>query len=254
MQLQDTSSIVSGGASGLGAATARELAAAGSTVVIADLNEDAGKALAAELGGVFVATNVTSEESVQAAVLAAHDTGRPLRVAVACAGIAPAARTLNREGKPHDEKVYRSVIEVNLIGTFNLLRLAAAEIATTEPLEDNERGVIVCTASVAGYEGQIGQIAYASSKGGVIGMVLPAARDLATVGIRVCAIAPGTFDTPMLAGLPESARSALAKDTIFPGRLGHPEEFAAFVRVIAEQRYLNAEVVRLDSGMRMPPK
>jgi NAD(P)-dependent dehydrogenase (short-subunit alcohol dehydrogenase family) len=254
MELQGTSAIISGGASGLGAATARELAGAGCTVVLADLNEDAGKALAAEIGGVFVTTDVTSGESVQAAVLAAHDTGAPLRVAVACAGIASAARTLNRDGTAHDEKLYRKVIEVNLIGTFNLLRLAAAQMSRTEPLTDNERGVIVCTASVAAFDGQIGQLAYTSSKGAVAAMVLPAARDLAAVGIRVNAIAPGTFETPMLAGLSEAARTSLAKDVVFPGRLGRPEEYASLVRSIVEQPYLNGEVIRLDGGIRMPPK
>ncbi|MCU1486546.1 MAG: 3-hydroxyacyl-CoA dehydrogenase (short-chain) [Actinomycetia bacterium] len=254
MELAGSSCIVSGGASGLGAATVRVLAAAGVVPVVADRDEARGKEVAAEVGGVFAHTDVTDEASVAEAVAAARDTGLPLRVAVACAGIGPASRTLSRSGEPHDEGTFRSTIDVNLVGTFNLLRLAAAEIARSEPLADGERGLVVMTASVAAFEGQIGQLAYSASKGGVVGMMVPAARDLAPVGIRVCTIAPGLFDTPLLATVPEAQRAALAKDVVFPGRLGRPEEYGKLVRAIAEISYLNGEVFRLDGGIRMGPK
>ena len=254
MLLNDSASVVTGAASGLGEATARALATGGSTVVVADLNEERGAVVAKEIGGVFVRTDVTDEASVLEAMAAARDTGLPLRVAVACAGIGPAMRTVARDGTPHDAKAYKTVIDVNLIGTFNLLRLAASEISAATPTGDGDRGVIITTASVAAFEGQIGQLAYAASKGGVVGMTLPAARDLAAAGIRVCTIAPGLFDTPLLASLPEAARTALAKDVVYPGRLGRPEEYAKMVRAIIDIGYLNGEVIRLDGGIRMPPK
>jgi NAD(P)-dependent dehydrogenase (short-subunit alcohol dehydrogenase family) len=254
MDIQRAGAIISGGASGLGEATARTLAAAGAVVTIADLNAERGKALADELGGVFAETDVSDETSVQSAVDAAVDTGTPLRVAVSCAGIGWVSRVIGRDGSPHALGPYRKLVEVNLIGTFNLMRLAASAIARTEPLEDGGRGVIVNTASVAAFEGQIGQIAYSATKGGVVGMTLPAARDLAPVGIRVCTIAPGLFDTPLLGQLPDDQRQALAKDVIFPKRLGAPVEYGNLVRAIIENGYFNGEVFRLDGGLRMPPK
>jgi NAD(P)-dependent dehydrogenase (short-subunit alcohol dehydrogenase family) len=254
VDINGAGAIVSGGASGLGEATARALAGAGATVTIADLNADRGKALADELGGTFASTDVSDESSVQAAVDAAVGTGVPLRIGVSCAGIGWASRIIGRDGTPHDLGVYRKVIEVNLIGTFNLMRIAASAISKSEPLEDGERGVLVNTASVAAFDGQIGQISYSASKGGVVGMTLPAARDLAPVGIRVCTIAPGLFDTPLLGQLPEDQRQALAKDVVFPRRLGRAEEYAGLARHIVENSYFNGEVFRLDGGLRMPPK
>ena len=253
MDINGSVALVSGGASGLGEATARTLAAAGATVVLADLNADKGKALADELGGSFVETNVADEDSVRAAVDTAAGAGT-FRIAVSCAGIGWAQRTVGRDGSPHDLGAYRKIIEVNLIGTFNVLRLAASAISQTEPLADGERGVIVNTASVAAFDGQIGQISYSASKGGVVAMTLPAARDLAPTGIRVCTIAPGLFDTPLLGTLPDEQRQALAKDVVFPKRLGQPAEFAALVRAICENTYLNGETFRLDAGLRMPPR
>lgn len=254
MEINGSAAIVSGGASGLGEATARALAAAGAVVTIADLNEERGNALATELGGNFVVTDVSDEEQVTAAVAAAVDTGAPLRVAVSCAGIGWAARTLGKDGTPHDLGLFRKVIDVNLVGTFNMMRIAAAAIARTEPLRDGERGVLVNTASVAATDGQIGQIAYSASKGGVVGMTLPAARDLAVVGIRVCTILPGTMDTPLFAMASPETKAALANDVVFPKRMGDPAEFGALVRAIAEISYLNGETLRLDGGVRMPPK
>ncbi len=254
MDINGAGAIISGGASGLGEATARALAGAGATVTIADLNADKGKALADELGGVFIETNVADEASVEAAVAAATDTSAPLRIAVSCAGIGWASRVIGRDGSPHDLGTYQKVVEVNLIGTFNVMRHAASAISKSEPLDDGERGVIVNTASVAAFDGQIGQISYSASKGGVVGMTLPAARDLAPVGIRVCTIAPGLFDTPLLGQLPPDQRQVLAKDVVFPKRLGRPEEYGKLVRAIAEISYFNGEVFRLDGGIRMPPK
>src|SRR5687767_4949978 len=225
MEIKGSAALISGGASGLGEATARVLAAAGATVVIADLNAEAGKALADELKGVFVETNVADEESVGQAVAAAVDTGLPLRMGISCAGIGWASRLIGKDGSPHDLGVYRKVVEVNQIGTFNVMRMAASAISKTEPLADGECGVLVNTASVAAFDGQIGQISYSASKGAVVGMTLPAARDLAPVGIRVVTIAPGTFDTPMLALLPQEARDALGAGIPFPKRLGKPVEY-----------------------------
>jgi NAD(P)-dependent dehydrogenase (short-subunit alcohol dehydrogenase family) len=255
MQIQDRTFLVSGGSSGLGAACVRLLAAAGAGVVIADLNQKAGDTLAAELGSRvrFVLTDVTDEARVQNAVNTAVGSFGALEGAVCCAGIAIAERVLGKAG-PHPLEAFSRVIRVNLIGTFNVIRLAAAAIATAPPGTDGERGVIVNTASVAAFEGQIGQAAYAASKGGVAAMTLPIARELARVGIRVVTIAPGIFDTPLLAGLPEPARQSLGQQVPFPSRLGRPEEFAALVRHIIENDMLNGAVIRLDGALRMAPK
>ncbi|HLJ03990.1 MAG TPA: SDR family NAD(P)-dependent oxidoreductase [Solirubrobacteraceae bacterium] len=252
MRIDGSSALVAGGASGLGAATARRLHAAGAHVVIADLSEEHGTTLAAALGerARFVRADVTREEDVQAAVEAAGE----LRISVCCAGIGWAERVARRRG-PHGLEPFEKVIAVNLIGTFNVLRLAAASmISRTEVPDGEERGVCINTASIAAYDGQIGQIAYAASKGGIVGMTLPAARDLADVGIRVCTIAPGTFDTPLLAGLPAPAREALEQTVPFPRRLGRPDEFAALAAHIVENEMLNGEVIRLDGALRMPSR
>ncbi|MBA3817929.1 MAG: SDR family NAD(P)-dependent oxidoreductase [Deltaproteobacteria bacterium] len=253
MQLAGSVALVTGGASGLGAATVRRLAAGGAKVVIADRDEARGSALASELGQTFAKLDVTDPEQVQAAIDQAAALG-PFRIAVSCAGVGWASRTLDRTGKPHELELFKTVVGVNLVGTFNVLRLAASAIAKTEPLEHGARGVIVNTASVAAYDGQIGQIAYAASKAGVVGMTLPAARDLAPTGIRVVTIAPGIFDTPMLGALPEDKRAALAADVVFPKRLGDPAEYGALVAAIVENGYLNGETIRLDGSLRMPPK
>jgi NAD(P)-dependent dehydrogenase (short-subunit alcohol dehydrogenase family) len=253
MKLHGTVALVTGGASGLGAATVRRLAAGGAKVMIVDRDEAHGQALASELGAAFHRADVTDPAQIEAAVAAAGELGA-LRIAVSCAGVGFAARTLDRTGKPHDLEVFQKIVGVNLIGTFNVLRLAAAAIARAEPLEHGERGVIVNTASVAAFDGQIGQIAYAASKGGVAAMTLPAARDLAPAGIRVVTIAPGIFDTPMLGTLPEDRRAALATDVVFPKRLGDPAEYGNLVAAIVETGYLNGETIRLDGGIRMPPK
>lgn len=255
MQLDGIAAVVTGGASGLGEATARALAAAGATVTILDLDDERGKALASELDGAqFVHTDVTDPDQVAASIDTAREAGAPLRLAVNCAGIAIAVRTLSRDGAPHDLGAFERVITINLIGTFNVLRIAASAMASTEPLDDGERGLIVNTASVAAFEGQIGQVAYAASKGGVVALTLPAARDLAAVGIRVCTIAPGTFETPMMSVLPPEARDALAANVPFPHRLGRPHEYAALVCHLAENTMINGEVIRVDGALRMPPK
>ncbi|MGY1857876.1 SDR family NAD(P)-dependent oxidoreductase [Modestobacter sp. SYSU DS0290] len=254
--LDVTAAIVTGASSGLGAATARALAAAGAAVTLVDLDAERGTALAAELGegATFVRTDVTDEASVQAAVADATGKGRPLRIAVNCAGIGYAGRLLARDGAPHELGAFTRTVTVNLVGTFNVLRLAAAAMARTEPGPDGERGVVVNTASIAAYDGQVGQVAYAASKGGIVGMTLPAARDLAAVGVRVVTIAPGIVDTPLLAALPEAARVALAENVPFPRRLGRPEDFAELALTLVRHGYLNGEVVRMDGALRMAPR
>lgn len=254
MEPQGRTCLVTGGGSGLGAACAREFAEAGANIVIADVNPEAGEALVSELGlghrVMFIKTDVTKEDSVEQAVTAAAERFGGLHIVVNCAGIAIAERVLGKNG-PHPLASFSKVIEVNLIGTFNVIRLAAARIAQQEPTESGERGVIVNTASVAAFEGQIGQVAYSASKGGVAAMTLPIARDLARSGIRVVTIAPGIFDTPMLAGLPEQARASLGEQVPFPPRLGRPAEYAALAHHIVRNEMLNGEVIRLDGGLRM---
>jgi NAD(P)-dependent dehydrogenase (short-subunit alcohol dehydrogenase family) len=257
MELSRTAAIVSGGASGLGEAVARELAMAGSAVVIADLNEERGEKVASETGGEFVKTDVSDEASVAAAVRAATAKGAPLRTVVSCAGIGWAERTVNREGAPHSLATFRKVLDINLVGTFNLMRIAAAAIAKTDPVDkDGLRGVVVNTASVAGIEGQTGQLAYSASKGGIIGMTVPAARDLAAIGVRVNTICPGIIDTPIYGTGPasEEFKARLAAPVVFPRRMGTAAEFASLVRSLIENDYMNAEVIRLDGGIRFQPK
>ncbi len=255
MRVADTVAIVTGGASGLGEAMVRALVAGGGRAVVVDRPGSAGERLVEELGQAahFAAADVTKETEVQAAVDGAVERFGALNVAVNCAGIGTAMRTLTREG-PHPLALFAKVIEVNLIGTFNVIRLAAARMAKNAPGRDGERGVIVNTASIAAFDGQIGQAAYAASKGGVVGLTLPIARDLASLGIRVVTIAPGTFDTPMLALLPDEARQALGAQIPFPSRLGRPPEFAALVAHIVENPMLNGETIRLDGALRMPPR
>jgi NAD(P)-dependent dehydrogenase (short-subunit alcohol dehydrogenase family) len=255
MQLENRGVLVSGGASGLGAACVRLLNQAGARVVVADVNSETGQALVKELGDatLFVQTNVVDEESVQAAVQAAVKTFGGLHVVINCAGIGVAEKVLGKDG-PGSLASFTKVISVNLIGTFNVIRLAAAAIAANSPAEGGERGVIINTASVAAFDGQIGQAAYSASKGGIVGMTLPIARELARYGIRVMTIAPGIFDTPLLAGLPEAARNSLGQQVPFPPRLGRPAEYAALAKHIIENEMLNGEVIRLDGGIRMQPK
>lgn len=255
MQIQDHTFLITGGASGLGAGCARRFVANGGNVVLMDLQDELGEALAAELGdqATFIKTDVTSEDQVQAAVNLAVEKYGGLNGAINCAGIGVAARTLGRE-EPHSLGLFTKVIQVNLIGTFNVIRLAAAVMATNEPNEGAERGVIINTASVAAFDGQIGQAAYSASKGGVVGMTLPIAREFARFGIRVMTIAPGIFDTPMLAGLPEPARVSLAQQVPFPSRLGQPDDYAKMAQHIVENDMLNGEVIRLDGAIRMAPK
>jgi NAD(P)-dependent dehydrogenase (short-subunit alcohol dehydrogenase family) len=255
MEIRDASALVTGGASGLGEATVRRLAAAGARVVIADRDEKKGEALAADLGANcrFARTDVSSPEQVQEAISAAQKLGT-LRAAVSCAGVGWVQRTINKEGVPHDLELFRKVVEINLVGTFNVMRLAAAAMAKNEPQRHGERGVIINTASIAAFDGQIGQVAYAASKAAVAGLTLPAARDLSKAGIRVLTIAPGTFDTPMLGQLPEEARQALAAGIPFPARLGLPDEYGQLALHMIENAYLNGETVRLDGALRMPPK
>jgi NAD(P)-dependent dehydrogenase (short-subunit alcohol dehydrogenase family) len=256
MEIQASGAIVTGGASGLGEATARALAARGAQVAILDLGRSKGAEVAAALGGgaFFAEADVTDEGAVTRAVDEAASRFGGLQVCVNCAGIGSAMRTLDREGRPFDLRVFRRTVEVNLIGTFNVLRLAAARMARNAPSADGERGVIVNTASVAAFDGQIGQAAYSASKGGVVGMTLPIARDLAKLGIRVCTIAPGLFETPLLMTMPEPARAALAATIPFPPRLGRPAEYAALALQIVENGMLNGETIRLDGAVRMPPR
>jgi len=253
MDVRNAVAIVTGGASGLGLASARKLAAAGARVVIVDLASSPGAEMAAELGGAFAVADVTDEASMKAAVDLAESLG-PVRVLVHCAGRGGALRILEKDGSPGSLAHYEAIIKVNLTGSFNALRLAAAAMARTEPLESGERGVVALTASIAGYEGQIGQIPYASSKAGVIGMALVAARDLASKLIRVCTIAPGIMDTPMLARLPDNVKQSLGASVPNPARLGRPEEYAALAMHIVENAYLNGETIRIDGALRMAPR
>ncbi|MFV0319076.1 MAG: SDR family NAD(P)-dependent oxidoreductase [Microbacterium sp.] len=254
MHIDRAVALVTGGASGLGLATARRLAASGAVVTIVDLPGSAGAEVAAELGGIFAPADVTSDEQVRAAVSAAAAQG-PLRVVVNCAGIAPPAKVLDRDGNPTSLADFEKVVRINLIGTFNVTSQAAAAMAATDPDPDSgDRGVIISTASVAAFDGQIGQPAYSASKGGVHAMTLPIARELARHAIRVCTIAPGIMETPMLKGLPEAAQQSLGEQVPHPSRLGRPDEYAALVMHIVENGYLNGETIRLDGAIRMAPK
>jgi 3-hydroxyacyl-CoA dehydrogenase / 3-hydroxy-2-methylbutyryl-CoA dehydrogenase len=254
VRIDGHAALVAGGASGLGEATARRLHAQGARVVIADLNREKGEALAGELGdgSAFVEANVLEANQIQAAVDAATQAG-DFRISVCCAGIGWAQRTVSKDG-PHDLEIFSNVIKVNLIGTFNVLRLGAAAMVGNDPDDGGERGVCVHTASIAAFDGQIGQVAYAASKGGIVGLTLPAARDLAGRGVRVMTIAPGLFDTPLLAALPEESRQALGAGIPFPSRLGDPAEYAELVTAIVANPMLNGETIRLDGALRMPPR
>lgn len=253
MNLQGLAAVVTGGASGLGAATAKLLAEGGCKVAVLDINEAAAQASAVRFGGIGIACDVSSGPSGEAAMAAARAAHGPCRILVNCAGVGTAGRIIGRNG-PLALEAFERVIRINLIGTFNMLRLAAAEMAAADPLEEGERGLIVNTASIAAYEGQVGQPAYAASKGGVASLTLPAARELARSGVRVVTIAPGVFHTPMVDGLPPDVQAGLAADVPFPPRLGRPEEYAALVAHIAANRFLNGEVIRLDGALRMQPR
>jgi len=253
MNIEGSGALVAGGASGLGEATTRQLHERGAVVTIADVNDEKGNALADELGVRFVACDVREEAQVQAAVEAAAEADGGLRISVCCAGTGWAQRTTGSKG-PHPLEPFATIVAINLIGTFNVLRLAATSMRENEPDEGAERGVCVQTASVAAYEGQIGQIAYSASKGGIVGMTVPAARDLAQYGIRVMTIAPGLFDTPLLALLPDDAREALGNSIPFPHRLGLPGEYAQLATSIIENPMLNGETIRLDGALRMAPR
>lgn len=252
MDVSESSVVVTGGASGLGAAAVRRLSVQGAAVVVLDLDEDRGPAVAEEAGGAFVRADVTDSEAVTAALDAAQERA-PLRAVVHCAGKGGTVRVVDRDGEPGSLETYQHLVNLNLVGTFNVLRLAAARMSGYEPVDD-ERGVVVLTASVAAYEGQIGQIPYASAKAGVVGMTLVAARDLASKAIRVATIAPGTFDTPILSRFPQEVRDALAKQTPHPRRLGRPEEYASLAAHIIENPMINGETIRLDGAIRMTPK
>ncbi|HET9729504.1 MAG TPA: SDR family NAD(P)-dependent oxidoreductase [Acidimicrobiia bacterium] len=256
MDFNGRSAIVTGGAGGLGAATVQRLAQLGMGVVIFDRDAERAAALAGELGdrGVAAGGDINDDNDVAAAIDAARNLG-PLSVVVNVAGGATGtARTVGRDGKPHDKRVFTTTMEMNAIGTFNVTRLAAAAMANNEPDDDGERGVVVNTASIAGYEGQTGQVAYAATKAAILGMTLPLARDLAPIGVRVCAIAPGTMGTPLMMMAPESIREPLVANVVFPKRLGRPEEFAVLVESIVRNPYLNGENIRLDGALRFPPK
>jgi NAD(P)-dependent dehydrogenase (short-subunit alcohol dehydrogenase family) len=253
MEVKGSSAIVVGGASGLGEATVRALHAQGANVTIADVNTEKGTALSSELSAQFVTCDVREETQVQAAVQQATAVNGALRIAVCCAGTGWAQKLAGSKG-PHPLLPFETIIQINLIGTFNVLRFAASAMIENEPLADGERGVCVNTASIAAFDGQVGQIAYSASKGGVVGMTLPAARDLAQYGIRINTIAPGLFDTPLLAALPEQARTKLGEGVPFPSRLGRPEEYAQLALHVVENRMLNGEVIRLDGALRMPPR
>ena len=253
MEFKNVAAIVTGGASGLGEGAARALAAAGCKVAVLDLQQEQGEKVAADIGGIFLKCDVSSPDSAEAAINAAREAHGPCGIAVNCAGIATASKILGREGVMPLEN-FSKVVQVNLIGTFNILRLAAADMAQREPNADGERGVIINTASVAAYEGQIGQAAYSASKGGVVSLTLQSARELAREGIRVNTIAPGLFMTPMMAGMPEEVQESLAATLPFPKRLGKPEEFGMMVDQMVRNPVLNGEVIRLDSALRMAPR
>ncbi len=255
MDVRGATALITGAASGLGAATARRLAEQGANVVVLDRDQDRAQNFASELGGnaIAVAADVTSEEEVSAAISATHERFGSLQILVNCAGIAMALRTTSKNG-PHPLDVFETVIRINLLGTFNMIRLAASSMARNEPNSEGERGVIINTASVSAFDGQIGQAAYSASKGGIVGMTLPIARDLARDGIRVNTIAPGIFDTPLMASLPEAAKESLSQQVPFPPRLGKPEEFARLAQQIIENTMLNAAVIRLDGALRMDAK
>lgn len=253
MNVNGVAAIVTGGGSGLGAATGRALAAAGAKVALLDLNEGAAAEVAGEIGGIALPCDVGDAASAEAAVARAAEAHGPARILVNCAGVATAGRIVGRNG-PLDLAAYSKVIQVNLIGSFNLMRLVAAGALALDPLEGGERGVIISTASVAAYEGQVGQAAYASSKAGIVGLTLPAAREFAPAGIRVCAIAPGIFETPMLRGLPQEVQDSLGAAVPFPSRLGKPEEYARLAMAIIDNPMLNGEVIRLDGALRMQAK
>lgn len=253
MQIEHTSAIVTGGASGLGGATAAALAAQGAHVFALDLAQGIEQAPSVD-GVTYVAADVTDEEQVRAAVAQANaDAAAPLRVVVNCAGIGPSARILGKKGV-HDLSLYRTIVEINLIGSFTVLALAAEAIAQTEADENGQRGVVINTASIAAYDGQVGQAAYSSSKGGIVGLTLPAARDLAQYGIRVCTIAPGIVETPMLATVSEEFRAGLAAGVPFPQRLAKPDEYAKLALAIIDHDYLNGETIRMDGALRMAPR
>ena len=253
MDFKNVPAVVTGGASGLGEGAARALAAAGAKVAIFDLNEERGRQIAEELGGIFVRCDVSSAESAEAAFAAAREVHGACGIAVNCAGIAPAGKIVGKEG-PMPLENFDKVIQVNLVGSFNILRLAAADMATREANADGERGVIISTASIAAYEGQIGQVAYSASKGGVVAMTLQAARELARQGVRVNTIAPGLFLTPMMSGFPQEVQDSLAATLPFPQRLGHPDEYGMLVEQIVKNPLLNGETIRLDCALRMAPK
>ncbi len=253
MLLHGQAAIVTGGASGLGGATAQALAAAGAKVAVIDLNAAAAQDMAARIGGIALACDVGDVEAAEHAVATAHAAHGPVRILVNCAGVGTPGRIVGRDG-PLPLSAFEKVIRVNLIGTFNMLRLAAARMTVADPLEDGERGVIINTASVAAYDGQIGQAAYGSSKAGVVGLTLPAARELARFGVRVMTIAPGLFQTPMMAALPEEVQQSLGASVPYPSRLGAPEEYAALALHIIANRMLNGETIRLDGALRMAPK
>jgi NAD(P)-dependent dehydrogenase (short-subunit alcohol dehydrogenase family) len=253
MRLEGQAAIVTGGASGLGAATAQRLAGGGCRVALLDINQSAAEAHARHIGGIGIGCDVADSASAEAAVAKARDAHGPARLLVNCAGVGNAGRIVGRDG-PIQLATFERVIRINLIGSFNLLRLAAADMVALDPLEEGERGVIINTASIAAYEGQIGQAAYAASKAGVVGMTLPAAREFARFGVRVMTIAPGLFHTPMVEGLPPDVQRSLGEGIPFPQRLGTPDEYAALVEHIVSNRFLNGETIRLDGALRMPPR
>jgi len=254
MNIQGQSALVTGGASGLGAQTARELARRGAKVAVLDRNGAGAKAVAAEIGGIGLECDITQTESVVAALDRVREAHGPARLVMNIAGIGTAKRLIGKDGAPAPLEDFKRVIEVNLVGTYNVIRLAMAETVKLEPLEDGERGVVVCTASVAAFDGQVGQEAYSASKGGLVGMTLPLARDLAQHGVRVVTIAPGLFLTPLMQGLPQAVQESLAASIPFPKRLGKPEEFAHLCASIVENASLNGEVIRLDGALRMAPR